>query len=198
MNFLDSINIVSDEEYAQRLEQEKKEKIKSRSIHFEKLIPKGLANTDTSRLDSKAVDLARQWAEDPNRKLNFFLHGNTGVGKTRLSWLILKRMFSVFHITSNAIGAESLARRLLNERFLMDECTRAHLLLFDDIGKERGTPTAESAIFELIRERMDRQKPTIYTSNYSIDELVDRFNKQETGTAIARRLVESSQCVEMH
>ena len=49
------------------------------------------------------------------------------------------------------------------------------LLLFDDIGKERETPTAEAAIFELIRERMDHMRPTILTTNYDPDQLVMRF-----------------------
>ena len=73
----------------------------------------------------------------------------------------------------------------------MDNLTWAKLLLLDDLGKERTTPTAESAIFELIRERMDNGLPTIYTTNFSPSTLVQRFVQKETGEAISRRLDES-------
>lgn len=94
-----------------------------------------------------------------------------------------------------SIGAETFARRIINEQNLMNSHARSPILLLDDLGKERNTPTAESAIFELIRERMDHKRPTIITTNFDLPDLINRFNHQDTGKAIARRLKEISYCV---
>ena len=197
MNFLENINVVSDEEYERLIaEEEKKERIQRAKL-FDQYIPSGLADTDLERLHKDTVDQSKAWAKEKNRMLNLYIHGITGVGKSRLGWLALKRLFVLHKTNWHAIGAEAWSRRIVSEQTLMEELINVPALLFDDLGKERDTPTAEAGIFELIRERMDRRKTTIYTSNYSIDHLVERFKKRETGTAIERRLVESSLCLEM-
>ena len=91
-----------------------------------------------------------------------------------------------------AIGAETFARRMLKESELIDKLSWAKLLLLDDLGKERMTSTAESVIFELIRERTDNELPTIYTTNFDPAELQKRFLQKETGAALLRRIMESS------
>ena len=79
----------------------------------------------------------------------------------------------------------------------MEEMCRVPLLLLDDIGKERATPTAEACLFELVRERMDNCKPTIYTTNYTNEEFAKRFNHAQTGSAVTRRLSESCKLIPM-
>ena len=69
----------------------------------------------------------------------------------------------------------------------MEKLIFQKLLLLDDLGKERTTPTAESAIFEIIRE-MDNLLPTIFTTNFSPTTLSARFGQKETGEAICRRI----------
>ena len=57
------------------------------------------------------------------------------------------------------------------------------------------TPTAESAIFEVVRELYDQKLPTIYTTNFSPSTLIKRFTQKETGEALARRIREGAECI---
>ena len=197
IDYFKDIKFPTEEEIAEARQTEQKQQRMMRSDQFDRLCPKGFKDTDSNRLDQNAVQMSKEWADGKSDKLNILIGGLTGVGKTRLSWLILKRKFVLHGVRYNHIGAESFARRLVNEKHLMDTLCSDQILLFDDLGKERDTPTAEAGVFELIRERMDRQKPTIYTTNYGPDALLDRFVKQETGSAICRRLKESSLCIAM-
>ena len=197
MDFFKDIKFPTDEEIAQLREIEEKKEKQQRAKTIISFIPESFRDTDSSRLDQVAVVKAKDWADHNTNKLNILIGGKTGAGKTRLAWLIMKRRYINSKITFTHIGAETFARRLINEKHLMEELCRVQLLLFDDIGKERETPTAEAGVFELVRERMDRNKPTIYTTNYDPSGLANRFNKQETGTAVCRRLNESSLCIAM-
>jgi DNA replication protein DnaC len=156
------------------------------------IVPPAFAETIIGRLPHKQVRAALDWSNDEEGKLNLCLAGKTGVGKTRSAWEAMKNRYMKFGARPMAIGAETFTRRLFREPHLMDQVCSVPLLLLDDLGKEKTTPTAESAIFEVVRERMDRKMSTIYTTNFSPSTLIERFQQKETGEAIARRLKESS------
>lgn len=193
------VKVLSDEEYEERLKLENEEKKKNREIAFNSIMPKDFQTTDIKRLHATAVSEAKAWSMTPETSfLNLLIHGQTGVGKTRLAWLCLRKRYIENATTSKAIGAETFTRRMLNEKDLMQQMIKVPLLLLDDIGKERATATAEACLFELIRERMDNHMPTIYTTNYTNEEFTHRFNHKQTGTAITRRLKDSCKVVPMY
>lgn len=68
------------------------------------------------------------------------------------------------------------------------------LLVLDDIGKGNPTPTALERLFRLIDGRYNQMRPTIFTSQYTLGELSDRFttdNDLETADAIVSRIHET-------
>ena len=160
------------------------------------LIPPAFKETDQKRLPVNELAEALAWANNPQEsKLNLCLAGATGVCKTRIAWESIKLRYITNGGRPFAIGAESFTRRVIKEPALMGQACTVRLLLLDDLGKERMTPTAESAIFEVIRERHDQKLPTIYTTNFSPTTLIARFNQRETGEALARRIRESAKCI---
>lgn len=192
------VEFLSDEQIEQRRAEEDKLAQKERMEHAHRYIPTGFRDTDHTRLPAHAVIEVKAWSETPKTcQLNIMLYGASGAGKTRLGWLGLKRRYVLFGIPMLGMGAESFTRRMLNEKHLMQEMVRAPILLLDDIGKERATATSEACLFELVRERMDHSKPTIYTTNYTDNEFAKRFTQHHTGKAIARRLKESCKLVNM-
>lgn len=192
------VEILTQEEIDARNEKEALVARNERKQIASQYIPKAFRDTDSKRLPHHAVVEAKAWSSTPTTcKLNLMLHGATGAGKTRLAWLALKRRYILYGTKMVGIGAETFTRRMLNDKYLMDQMIVVPLLLLDDIGKERATPTAEACLFELVRERMDRLKPTVYTTNYTDDQFTKRFTQHHTGSAITRRLNESCKIIEM-
>lgn len=190
------IVFLSDEEIEKKKEEEKKVLFENRAFQFKKMIPASFQETDETLLNQENLKKVKNWAWNNNpNKLNLLLYGKTGTGKTRSGWISIKLRYIKNGHMPMSIGAETFARRIINEQNLMNSHARSPILLLDDLGKERNTPTAESAIFELIRERMDHKRPTIITTNFDLPDLINRFNHQDTGKAIARRLKEISYCV---
>lgn len=160
------------------------------------ITPPAFKETEQKRLPVNELAEALAWANNPQEsKLNLCLAGATGVGKTRIAWETIKLRYLTNGGRPFAIGAETFTRRVIKEPNLMNQVCGVRLLLLDDLGKERMTPTAESAIFEVVRERHDQKLPTIYTTNFSPTTLIARFNQRETGEALARRIRESALCI---
>lgn len=188
----DNITFMSDEQ----IERERAaHDYAERTQQLEKLMPRAFRQTENERLEQPALENALAWAQNPHKaKLNLVLAGSTGVGKTRTAWEAIKERYTRHGGRPVAIGAESLARRASfnKEPNLIDKLSWAKLVLLDDLGKEKTTPTAESIIFEVIRERADNCLPTIFTTNFSPKTLVQRFQQKETGQAICRRMTDNS------
>ena len=190
---LSNVEFPSDEEIAlkrQRYQQEE------RNITLRTIVPPAFQETEQKRLPVNELASALGWATNPQEsKRSLCLAGATGVGKTRIAWEAVKLRYLTNGGKPFIIGAESFTRRVNYERDLMEKACGVRLLLLDDLGKERMTPTAESAIFELIRERFDQNLATIFTTNFSPSTLIARFNQRETGEAIARRIKELALCI---
>lgn len=183
----------SEEEVAKR---QRKHAIQQRMEVLEGIMPLAFQETLVQKLPQEQYKSALKWAKLPmEMELNLCLAGTTGVGKTRTAWEAIKTRYTENGGRPLAIGAETFTRRLFREPDLMAKLCNVRLLLLDDLGKEKTTPTAESAIFELVRDRMDNKLPTVYTTNFSPKSLLERFQQRETGEAVARRLKESSHTV---
>ena len=191
-----NIQFLSDEEIVLKRDEERKLQYENRSLSFLKLIPDHFQETEEGLLNQNLLKKVKSWAWNKNpNTTNLLLYGETGKGKTRNAWIAAKLRYIKTGATVLSVGAETFARRIILEPNLMNSHTKVPILVLDDLGKERNTPTAESALFELIRERMDYKKTTIITTNFLLNDLINRFNSQSTGKAIARRLKEVSYCL---
>jgi DNA replication protein DnaC len=66
-----------------------------------------------------------------------------------------------------------------------------HVLLLDDLGKNKMTDRAEASLYELLEYRTSHRKPTIWTSNSNAKQLRTMFSV-DRAEAIMRRLIEFS------
>lgn len=73
------------------------------------------------------------------------------------------------------------------ERGVLDRAAGTWLLALDDLGAERPTEWAIERVCDLVDYRVMRNLPTIFTSNYSLGEIRNRFGGVE-GMRVASRI----------
>jgi DNA replication protein DnaC len=116
-----------------------------------------------------AYNKARQYAEAPRGWL--YIHGRPGVGKSHLAAAIANRNRHMSVIYRSMPAFLDIIREQSNAlETLMTQIATADLVIIDDIGADnRPSEWAEARIFSVINNRVD--KPTVYTSNYDVQEL---------------------------
>jgi len=117
---------------------------------------------------------------------NLFLNGSTGLGKTFLSTSIAKTVsekgFSVVYDTAASIFAKFEAAKFSRRAEEDPDETRRYLscdlLILDDLGTEMTTSFTVSALYTLINTRLTAGKKTVVSSNYSLQDLRQKYSLQ--------------------
>lgn len=113
------------------------------------------------------------------------LEGKSRLCKTRFMFHLLAREWmagrsiAVFvhgHLRS-VLSALAASDSAAFGRFVL-EMQKKDILFIDDLGKGRRTPASEEAIFELIDGRGALCKPTMYTSNQPLAEVMTQFSEE--------------------
>jgi DNA replication protein DnaC len=187
---------LDEEEKRQQLEDKRRQE---NSILIEQIPPLYL-KTDRSKMDSKLLKVVDEF--DLHSGEGLFISGDFGKQKTRACALLLERYCRADY-SIRMIQSTDLARRVA-EQFSDKEQTRekaknnlksfrrAYALLIDDLGKERATERFETELFSLIEFRTSNLRPTLYTSNLKLVDLLQKFSP-ENGGGIVRRIAEFSQ-----
>jgi DNA replication protein DnaC len=165
-------------------------------VMFVPSYPALFRDTEVSKLHPR-LQSAAEWT--PNgQKSGLLLHGTTGVGKTRLAWHVVNRLWIEKARKDMNMPYRFLTMRkfegLIEESFgekahskMLDELIKTDLLVFDDLGKERATARMASDLFAVLDERTTAMRPTVITTNFNGSALVDRFDDKEMAAALVRR-----------
>lgn len=113
--------------------------------------------------------------------------GGTGLGKTHLSLaianVVINKGFSVIYGT-----AQNILRDLQNENFGRDDdliyyeraVLNCDLLIIDDLGTEYKNAYTVACLYNIINSRMNAKLPTIISTNFSLDELEEKYDQRIT------------------
>ena len=138
----------------------------------------------------RVFDSCKEYAEkfELNKSTNLLFVGEPGLGKTFLSSAIAERVsargFSVVYDTANRLFSQFEQDKFgksADAEAVQEEISRylsCDLLILDDLGTELTTSFVVSALYTLINTRILQNKPTIITSNYSLEALGDRYSPQ--------------------
>lgn len=130
----------------------------------------------------KIFAFCKRYAEQitPNSQSVLFF-GGTGLGKTHLSLAIagaaIEQGLGVVYSP-----AQNLLHKLEKEHFsygaetpLLDDVFGCDLLLLDDLGAEFTTSFSQALIYNIINTRLLSGRPTVISTNLSLEELADRY-----------------------
>lgn len=132
----------------------------------------------------KLFNYCRRYSENfGSNSPSLLFIGKTGLGKTFLSSCIAKELIDKG--TSVVFGQfATFLRHIEDEHFgraegdTLDKLNDCDLLIIDDLGSEFKTQFTESALYEIVNGRINLCKPTIISTNLSINELNSRYNER--------------------
>ncbi len=107
----------------------------------------------------------------------YFYSNAKGSGKTRLmaslgNAVIKKHMKSVKFTTTNNL-LDEIRNTFKSDTYskLVEEIKRSDILILDDFGTERPTEWVSEMFYSILNDRMTSKRITMFTSNYSIENL---------------------------
>lgn len=157
---------------------------KKRRAHVEslrKLLPRGVRDCTFEADDSPDSPISitcrkyvKAWPEMYKRGDGIIFFGSVGTGKTYYAACIANALIdmerrALFTTVPDLVSRMSVFSDDRDE--IISELCAANLVVLDDLGAERDTEFAIEQVFALVSAREQSHKPTIYTTNLSMDEL---------------------------
>lgn len=132
------------------------------------------------KLKRLGINFVKKYQQIRQHKPDLYFYSETpGSGKTMLSCLIAKGLSNVHKLKSQAISTPDVLRKCrssfdsteVNEEDILNRLKSVDVLVLDEIGGEKHSEYSEEVLTTIINHRMNTRRTTIYTSNYSVDEL---------------------------
>lgn len=114
--------------------------------------------------------------------------GCVGTGKTHLAVAVVQKVMDKFVVPAKFINILDMMKDIKKENYNNAEFITVDLLLIDDLGKENSCEWVCEQIYDIINARYEQMKPTIITTEGTIKDLENKYNKK--GKAIISRLLE--------
>lgn len=153
--------------------------------NFSTLSYKYYQGEDLTRFQN-AVEACKKFTENFDFDYqNLFFYGTVGTGKSFLSGCIAKELiengdsviyFSAVRLfeTLSQISFDYKNKDELHNMY--DDLYRCDLLIIDDLGTELTNNFTTAQLFSCLNERHMRRKPTIISTNLSLEELRNRYS----------------------
>lgn len=179
------------------------------------VIPCGLENasfenyTPQTKSQKDALELSIAYSEGKTNRTTLFFHGDTGLGKSHLSYSIYKKFVerekpSVFidlpSLLTMIRNTYNKSESGLNQERIMNAIQTCELLVLDDIGAEYVKPDANGfeswaadILFQIVNARQG--KKTVYTTNFNSVQLSQKYGMMSK--RIISRMMNNAQIIKL-
>jgi DNA replication protein DnaC len=131
---------------------------------------------------SNAYKICHEYIVEPAG--NLFLYGGYGTGKTHMAVAISRELLlhgKEIHFTSVPHLLFEIRKAFKQnaydtEDMYMEKYSSCPFLILDDLGLEKSSEWTRQTLDYIICERDNHLRPTIITSNFSLDELTERMD----------------------
>ena len=117
-----------------------------------------------------------------NSNTNLLFYGNSGTGKTFLSWCIAKELldkgFLVVYKTSDDLLRALKDIKFNNDTDLENLLINCDLLIIDDLGSEQITDFSSTELFTLINQKILKNKKMLISTNLSLPLISKRYSER--------------------
>lgn len=105
--------------------------------------------------------------------------GPPGVGKTHLAIAVLMELIERYQVRGRFVELTSLIHQLQStfdadspetKRQVLDPLSGVPFLVLDELGAQQPTPWVRDILYLIINSRYTRRLPTLFTTNYRLDE----------------------------
>lgn len=160
----------------------------------------------------KNYDIAKEYADNfAYHKLRgdgLYIEGTNGTGKTHLAAAIALQLIHegipvICKTSSDLLGdiKKAFDRKYPPEAEVLNTYKKVDLLIIDDLGKEQCSDWSMSTLYSILNDRYEDMRPTIVTTNYNADGLVNALTPKGFDNtkiiAIISRLKETSTVMTM-
>lgn len=196
----------------QEQKRQKIEAILGRSGIKKRYLSRSFENFIVNDANRKAYEIAKSyvdnWQENKDKGEGLYFEGTCGTGKTHLAVAIAMKLINqgVPVICKTSIDLLASIKQsyerdsTVNEEDIIEAYNTVDLLVIDDLGKERATEWSVPILYRIINDRYENMLPTVITTNYNTDDLIDKLNASndnEKAEAIISRFKGSASCVTM-
>lgn len=147
------------------------------------------ADEEASRICRSYVN---HWGEMKQKNIGLLLHGDVAAGKTFLASCVANELINqgiaVIMTTIPNLEMAMNANFRQERQAILNDVKNVPLLVLDDVGMGRFTPTALEAFYDIIDTRSKAKKPLIITTNLTMAAIRDE--KEMQLSRIYSRIVE--------
>ncbi|MDE6665884.1 MAG: ATP-binding protein [Ruminococcus sp.] len=134
---------------------------------------------------NEILGIMKRYAENfTEHSKSLLISGKTGLGKTHLSLAVankvLEKGYSVVYDSAINILKEMEKEHFSREHTseMTDLVMQTDLLILDDLGTEHTTQFYSSTIYNVINTRLNRNKPTIISTNLDNNDIKHRYDER--------------------
>ena len=158
-------------------------------------IPQLFHDTDLERLPYPQRQQVLSWDNKP-KGMGLWIAGDTRTGKTRTLCLLLEQLMeegqeveAFFHGAFNDDLLEVLRSERSFKAWKRKIC-RVPVLALDDLFSSKMTERSETALFEILDDRVSNYRPTLVTTQVTGKDARSRFHSTKRGEAFFARVRE--------